>query len=330
MGKKLGLVALVLGAFLVLLAGLSRFYMYDRLAVAPDNNETTSISRTAPGNDAEYLDVGAEGGPKVITGPLRSTRLVQGNVDLSAKASKKLGRDVAVWDTFTCTDTPDFDCGSGQTPLSSAKDRVAFDAHTGEAVDWRGTSTETGGKKSRGHFEGLYFKFPFGTEKTDYNFWDGTLQKAAPAVYQGETTLEGLKVYEFKQVIEPTKTGTIDVPGSLVGQDAPTVTADQMYANTRTFMVEPVTGVIVKGGEAQNSFLEINGERKLTTTKATLEYTDAYVKDTVDEYSSKVTLLKAVHSTFPIVGGLVGLVLLALGVVSLGRGKNQKNGARAA
>ncbi|RZI89140.1 MAG: DUF3068 domain-containing protein, partial [Microbacterium sp.] len=46
MGKKLGLVALVLGAFLVVLAGLSKFYMYDRLAVVPDNNQTTSISQT--------------------------------------------------------------------------------------------------------------------------------------------------------------------------------------------------------------------------------------------------------------------------------------------
>ena len=71
MGKKLGLVALVLGAFLVVLAGLSTFYMYDRLAVVPDNNQTTSISQTAPGEDAEYLDVGAEGGPAVVTGTAR-------------------------------------------------------------------------------------------------------------------------------------------------------------------------------------------------------------------------------------------------------------------
>jgi hypothetical protein len=323
-GKKLGLVALVLGAFLVLLAGLSRFYMYDRLAVVPDNNETTSISQTMPGQDAEYLNVGAEGGPAVETGPLKSTRIVQGNVELSEKASDELGRDVAVWDTFTCTDAPDFDCGSGETPLSSTKDRVAFDAHTGETVDWDGATTESGGTESRGAFEGLYFKFPFGTQKTDYAFWDGTLKKATPAVYQGETTVDGLKVYEFEQVIEPTKTGTIDVPGSLVDEDAGTVTADRVYANTRSFLVEPVTGVIVKGGESQDSFLEVDGERRLTTTKATLAYTDANVQSTVDEYEGKAKLLAVVDTTFPIVGGIVGLVLLVLGVVGLARGRKGK------
>ncbi|WP_370188355.1 DUF3068 domain-containing protein [Aeromicrobium sp.] len=321
MGKKLGLVALVLGAFLVLLAGLSKFYMYDRLAVVPDNNETTSISQTAPGEDAEYLNVGAEGGPAVETGPLKSTRIVQGNVELSEKASEELDRDVAVWDTYTCTDTPDFDCASGQTPLSSTKDRVAFDAHTGETVSWSGSTTETGGEESEGAFKGLYFKFPFGTEKKTYDFWDGTLKKATPAVYKGETTIKGLDVYEFEQVIEPTKTGTIDVPGSLVGEDASQVTADRIYANTRTFLVEPVTGVIIKGGEAQDSSLEVDGERKLTTTKATLGYTDAYIQDTVDEYKGKATLLKAVDTTFPIVGGIVGLVLLVLGVAGLARGR---------
>lgn len=321
MGKKLGLVALVLGAFLVVLAGLSTFYMYDRLAVVPDNNQTTSISQTAPGEDAEYLDVGAEGGPAVVTGPLKSTRIVQGNVELSEEASEDTGRDIAVWDTFTCTDTPDFDCGSGETPLSSTRDTVAFDAHDGETVDWAKTRTESGGTKTRGAFKGLYFKFPFGTEKKTYQFWDGTLKQAAPATFKGETTIKGLDVYEFEQVIEPTKTGTIAVPGSLIGEDRPTVVADRIYSNTRTFLVEPVTGVIIRGGESQDSYLELAGERKITTTQATLGYTDAYVQETVDEYSGKATLLKAVKTTFPLVGGIVGLVLIVLGAVALVRGR---------
>lgn len=329
MGKKLGLVALVLGAFLVVLAGLSKFYMYDRLAVVPDNNQTTSISQTASGEDGEYLDVGAEGGPAIVTGPLKSTRIVEGNVELSEEASDELNRDVAVWDTFTCTDTPDFDCGSGETPLSSTRDTVAFDAHTGETVDWAKTRTESGGTKTRGAFKGLYFKFPFGTEKKDYMFWDGTLKEATPATYQGETTIKGLDVYEFEQVIEPTKTGTIAVPGSLIGEDRPTVVADRIYSNTRTFLVEPVTGVIIRGGESQDGYLELDGERKATTTKATLGYTDAYIQETVDEYKGKATLLKAVNSTFPIVGGLVGLLLLVLGAVALARGRKE-NGTHTA
>lgn len=311
------MVALVLGAFLVALALLSKYYMYDRLAVVPDNNETTSISQTMPGEDAEYLDLGAEGGPAVVEGPLKSTRTVAGDVELSEQASDDLNRDVAVWDTFTCTDTPEFDCGSGETPLSSTRDLVAFDAHTAETVEWAQSRTESGGVKTRGPFKGLYFKFPFDTQKKDYAFWDGTLKEATTAEYKGETTIKGLDVYEFEQVIEPTKVGTSAVPGDLIGEDRPTVVADRVYSNTRTFLVEPTTGVIIRGGESQDAYLELEGERKLTTTKATLGYTDEYIQETVDEYQGKASLLSAVKTTIPIVGITLGLLLLVVGALAL-------------
>lgn len=321
MARKLGIVALFLGAFLVALAALSKFYMYDRLAVAPANTETTSISQTAPGEDGEYLDIGAEGGPAVANGPLKSTRVVQGDVEASEQASEDLGRDIAVWNTFTCTDTPDFDCGSGETPLSSTADTVAFDAHTGETVSWPGTSTETSGNKTRGNFQGQYFKFPFDTQKQDYEFWDGTLKQATPATYVGETEIKGLDVLEFEQVIEPTPVGTSAVPGDLVDDERPTVVADRIYSNTRTFLVEPVTGVIIRGGESQDSWLEVDGERKLTTTQATLGYTDAYIQDTVDEYSSTSSLLSAIQTTIPLVGLILGLILIVVGALMVLRGR---------
>ncbi len=315
MGKKLGIVALFLGAFLLAVAALSKFYMYDRLAVVPQNNETTSISATKAGADAEYLDVAA--GPAVVTGPLKSTRVVIGDVEASKKASKELDRDLAVWDTFSCTDKPDFDCGSGKTPLSGTTDTVAFDRNTGEAVTWSGTSNESGGVKVRGVFKGQYFKFPFDTQKKTYQFWDSTLRKATPAKYVGEGKVKGLKVYKFEQVIEPTKTGTLAVPGSLVGDPRPTVVTERFYSNTRTFSVEPVTGVIIVGGESQDGYLELKGERKLTTTKAVLGYTDQNTRDTVEEYKSKATLLKAVKDTVPLGGGIVGVLLILGGALAV-------------
>lgn len=320
MAKKLGVALTFIGAFVLVLAVASRFYMYDRLAVVPDNNQTTSISATAPGEDAEYLDLGA--GPAVVDGPLKSTRIVNGDVELSEEASDDLGRDIAVWRTYSCTAAPDFDCGSGETPLSGTSDIVAFDATTGETVDWDQTRTSTGGETKRGNFQGLYFKFPFDTQKKDYMFWDGSLKKATPAEYKGETTIEGLDVYEFEQVIEPTKIGTTAVPGSLIGEDGPTVVTDRFYSNTRSFLVEPVTGVIIRGGESQDGYLELDGERKLTTTSATLGYTDENVKNTVDEYSGTSSLLSAVHTTFPIFGGIAGLVLILVGLAMRARAKD--------
>ena len=322
-GKKMASLALFLGAFLIALAALSKFYMYDRLAVAPANTESVSTSQTASGSDGEYLDVSKL---EVATAPLRSVRTVAGDVEASEKASKELGKDVDVWRTYVCTDTTSFDCSSGKTPLSGTQDVVAFDAHTGETVDWSGASSTTGGQQQSGGFEGLYFKFPFGAEKKTYKFWDGTLREATDAEFVKETSLKGMKAYEYRQTIEPTKTGTIDVPGTLVGSDEGTVTADRMYSTVRTFVVDPVTGVILKGGEQQDSYLAVDGERKLTTTKAALTYTDDYVQETVDEYKSKATLLTIVDTTFPVVGGVVGLVLLVLGGLGLARAGRREDG----
>lgn len=314
MRTKLGIVALFLGAFLLALAALSKFYMYDRLAVVPFNNTSTSISETKPGADADYLDIAAL---EVVSGPLKSTRVVSGDVKQSKAVSKTLGRDVAVWNTYSCTDKPDFDCSAGQTPLSGTTDVVAFDRTTGEAVNWTGATSDSGGEVTDpAGFEGQYFKFPFDTQKQSYEFWDGTLDRATAVEYVGEGEVDGLGVYQFRQTIEPTKTGEIDVPGDLVGEDADTVTADRMYSNVRSFSVEPTTGVILVGGEQQDSFLTVDGERKLTTTKATLGYTDENVQNTVDEYKSKALVLGLVKTTIPLVGLVLGVLLIGLGLLS--------------
>ena len=326
MGKKTGTVLLFLGAFLLVIAAMSKFYMYDRLAVVPFNTVTTSHSSTAPGADAEYLDVAA--GLKITEGPLANTKIVTGDVAASKKATKKLGRDIAVWNIYDCTDTPDFNCGSGEVALSATTDRVAFDANTGETVKYEDTSSEADGEITKPFaFKGLYFKFPFDAQKKTYQFWDGTLREATPAKYVGQGKVKGMKVYKYRQTIDPVKTGTIDVPGDLVGSDEGTVTADRFYSSVSDYSVDPVTGVVIVGQTAQDSYLELNGERVLTTTKATLGYTDKQTQDTVDEYKSKALLLTAIKTWIPVGGAILGLILLAAGLMSR-RGGDQ--GARRA
>lgn len=313
MKTKLGLVALFLGVFILVLAALSKFYMYDRLAVVPLNQDTVSNSQTAPGADGEFLDVAA--GLKITNAPLRNVKIVRGDIDASKKASDELDRDIAVWNIYDATDTADFDFAGGETALSATDDTVAFDRNTGEAVAWKGTKSVGDGETIEpGDFEGLYFKFPFDAQKKTYKFWDGTLREATPAKYVGEGEIKGLKVYKYRQVIEPVKTGTIDVPGDLVGSDEETVTADRIYSSVSDYNVEPVTGVVIKGQTAQDSYLELDGERVLTTTKATLGYTDENVSETVDDYKGKAALLTAVKSTVPLVGLILGLVLIGVGL----------------
>ena len=55
-------------------------------------------------------------------------------------------------------------------------------------------------------------------------------------------------------------------------------------------------------------------KRVLTTTKATLKYTDANVTDTVNEFKTKALLLTAVKTYVPFGGGALGLVLIGLGL----------------
>jgi len=165
-------------------------------------------------------------------------------------------------------------------------------------------------------YEGLFYKFPFDTQKKTYKWWDGTIQKATPVKYVGEGKVKGMKVYKFVQTIAPTKTGTIDVPGSLVGSDEDTVAADQIYSEVRTFSIEPTTGAPFGVVDTQDTYLEVDGVRKATLTKASLKMTDETVQALIDEYGAKVPLLKAVKTWIPVGGTVLGLVLIGLGVMS--------------
>ena len=129
------------------------------------------------------------------------------------------------------------------------------------------------------------------------------------------------------QTIAPIQTGPIDVPGSLVGSDKATVTADEVYSDVRSFSIEPVTGAPLDVVDNQDTYLEVNGERRATLTKASLGMTDASTQALIDDYGSKVTLLKAVKTWIPIGGTVLGLVLIGLGVMSRRGGKS--DGARA-
>lgn len=317
MKSKLSMVSIFIGAFLVTAAVLSHAYIYPRIAVVPLSTAQTSIAATAAGDDGEYLDLAALA---VRTAPLKSDRVVAGDADAGKKASKALGRDVAVWESYSCTDTATFDCSSGETPLSASLDVVAFDRNTGEVVPWSGSRSESNGKTvSPAKVTGLYYKFPFNTQKKDYKFWDSTLNEATTAKYAGEGEVKGLHVYKFTQTIAATKVGEIEVPGTLIGSKAPIVKADRMYAKVRQFSIEPETGVVIVGAQDQDNYLAVDGERKLTTTKASLRFTDERIADSVDEYKGSSALLAILRVKLPVGGLIVGIVFLAVGVIGARR-----------
>lgn len=297
--RKFGLALLGVGAFLVVLGPVLRFYVYDQVAVAPQGQNSVS---TLVGPSATIFDRGSLREKQTnLTTKVRTV----GDV----KAAEEHGHNTVVWVNTSSTKSED------GVAVSRSIERIAFDATSGEAVNCCGEyiSTEQGVKRPVRH-DGLLVKFPFDTHKKTYQFWDGSLEKAVPISYVREEKVRGLPTYVFRQSIKPTKVGEIDAPRSVLGLSGEgNVTADSMYSNVRTLWVEPITGVVIKRSEAQDNSVDYNGEPRLTTTKVTTGFDDKTVKSNVEEYGSKARLLRLVHDVLPWVLPLVGLISLVIG-----------------
>ncbi|MGH3505944.1 MAG: porin PorA family protein, partial [Nocardioidaceae bacterium] len=132
MRKKVGIALLALGAFVLVLAGVAKFYAYDRLAVAPlDRNASTAEGAednpTVAEGEGTIFSL-AEGFQEIQT-TVTSTRNTVGQVDDSNEVSDATGDDVVIYATFSYTTD-----GEGRV-LSGTFDRVPFDRHTGETYD---------------------------------------------------------------------------------------------------------------------------------------------------------------------------------------------------
>lgn len=298
------------GVFVLIAAALLKFYAYPKLAVAPkDQNSVTSLSATG----ATIFDTN----PAVlseVTTDLTVKSTTKGDVPASESASDKLGRDVVVWaGTQTIVD------GDG-TVRSQSADRTAFDASTSEAVDCCDNFVEDEADvRTPVKRDGIVYKFPFGTGHKAYRWWDDSLGDTVVMKFVKETSIKGLDVLEFHGNVPETAVGTMDVPASVVGETGDgNVTADKMYANERTFWVEPHTGVIINREEKQRSTLQVNGQERLVMTDADLSYTPAQVSTNVDDWSGKAFLLGLIDGVLPWLVMLLG-VLLVVGGLLLGR-----------
>lgn len=320
MGRKTGFTLVGLGIFLVVLGLMSRFYAYGKLAVAPGDQNTVQRSSAS---GATVFDIGKQ--REVVT-DLQSTQNVVGAPGASAAASQQLGRPIVVWETLVYTTKAGAPVTQKNPPLSANHDRVAFDAHTGQAVNCCGHFLASGATVSTGKekrdtstpITGLYYKFPFDAQKQTYKFWDGSLKKSTAMKYQDTGTIKGLTVYRYQQVIKPTKVATVVAPASFFKINKPgNVKLDQVYANTRTVWVEPQTGVIIRGQEAQHVVARYQGKEVATLVDGTVGYTDKTITDNVDQYGPLATQLKLVHFWLPVAGTAAGAVLFLVGIFLL-------------
>ena len=300
--RVIGRVLLGLGVFLLVLAPLMRFYAYPKLANAPAD-QTLRIVSTGP--DANVLNTRTFTNYKT---DLTATRLVQGDVD----AAEKQGGNTDVWQSTVST------VDSTGHVLSRTIERAAFNANTSESVNCCGEFVSTTkGVETPVRHTGIVFKFPFNTQQQTYSFWDLTLAKAFPMVYQDTESIDGVRVYKFVQTIKPTRAAspssstptpsTCPAPGNVTGQT--------YYSNVRTVWVEPNTGVILKGQEQQYNTIRAEGADRVVTTAVTITYSPASVQMLADTYGSKGEQLHRIRTVLPLIALIAGLVLVVVGAL---------------
>jgi Porin PorA len=292
MRRFLGPVLLGVGVFLVVLAGLLKFFVADRVIVTPVDQyaQTTSLG---PGS---YLDPAVL---QVRSADLVAVRTLKGDVAASNK-------DTAVWDVSVVLST-----GDGQF-VRATVDRVATDRRTAEAVNCCGEAVDSVPTRH----SGVSYKFPFGTQKQDYQFWDPNAKTASTARYVSEETVQGLTTYKFIEQIPATQIQTQEVPGSLVGESAPSVQAPVFYTDTRTVWVEPKTGVIVKGSQQNRTTLRDSaGQDRTVVLQFDLTFDGATQRSQAQLARDNIGKINLVTTWLPLIGLLVGLVLIAAGLI---------------
>lgn len=320
MRSKLAAVSVGLGVFLIVAAALVRFYAYPVLAnVPPDYEGTTKLE--AKGAEIFNSD------PEVLAPETSDLDITSFTI---ADSGVRAPGDTVVWVNSTTVKRV------GGEDFQQTRERAPFDGKTGAAVDcakcgsWEEVaSADDFTKVDRVDVtrKGLVFKFPFATEKKDYPLWDGTLGKAVDAKFEGEETVDGLKVYKFVQTIPDTMVETRSVPAKVFGSaDTGNVEAEMWYQMTRTFWVEPTTGSPVNRVENRVQELRYDGTSVPAFT-GTVQYTQAQVDDLVSDAKGNARMLGGMKLVFPGILLLLGAGLLAAGLV-LGKSARQQRAAR--
>ena len=307
MAKVFSIICVGLGALLIVLAAMLRFYAVPALAKAPlspgQSSGGVSITHQAgvavklfdPSTLKERNDV-----------PLMVTRYTKGDVAGSQTPDAK-SADVAIWDSFSRVED------NKGVIVTASTERYAFNRVTSELVNCCGGNVD-GDEVT---FSGLSpLKFPMFTQAQDYPYFDSSTKKTINMVYTGPDTIDGLPTYKFVGTVETTQIGVLEVPGDLVGSPDPAYSAPRFYSLRLTLQVEPTTGAILLGSAEQLQTLRgPDGTDQVTLIQATITSTSEDVQATVDVVKPQVALLGLLNAVVPIAALVLGLILLAVGIL---------------
>ncbi|MBA9004589.1 DUF3068 domain-containing protein [Thermomonospora cellulosilytica] len=305
-------ILLGLGVFLLTLALALRFFVADRVLVAPANlYQKVTLQATG----ASYFDRAAVQDRTGATLTLTST--VRGDV-------KAADGDTVVWDAFLVLE----DIPNGNE-VNITQQRLAFDRKSGELKACCGThvANDTSIKPS-----GLGLFWPVGAvEQKTYQVFDPYTKRAWPAKYEGTETIQGVKAYKFVQSIPDSVIGTEpEVPTTLLGIAGPnrTVPADRYQRATVTYWVDPRSGVSVhREQQIVQTLRGKDGNGTKVVADFTLKMTPQSQKTMVDKANDtapKVSLFRVIG---PLAALLLGLVLLGAGAAVMMRRRGTRHAA---
>jgi len=299
MKRVAGAVLLGLGVFLLILSVLVWQFVAPSLAKVKLNQKSVTVSEA---QDATYLETSKEKGAVIRTDQdIRATRTVHGDV--------KSGNDErVVFDVALVIENK-----TDNALIRANIDRLAMDRRTSEAIACCNESFD--GKEIK--HSGISYKFPFDTEQKTYQYFDTTARAAFPMRFKGEEKVKGLDVYKFEQDISDEEIEEREVPGSLVGQPEVkgNVTATLVYNNVRTVWVEPVTGSIVRGQEAQKQVLRTSDAQDTVVLDALLAFTDETVTEQAKTAEENKASVQMISTIIPAVLAVLGLILLLVGLL---------------
>ncbi|MFI5682698.1 DUF3068 domain-containing protein [Streptomyces sp. NPDC051636] len=312
MRRKAGLVLLACAVCCAALSPLLRWYAFPRLARIPANQYQDMVLEA---KGATLLDYGSMKAKKVSKVTIVQT--LKGDVEAAKKIEETAGRDVVVWDGLSYVQGPD-----GKM-VSRIPERYIFDAHSQEPVHTTGEMVD-GDPVRR---DGIEFKWPFLTQKRDYEYFDAQTRTTSPIHYKGTETFRGLEVYRFEQTVPWTKVGmprTMPVKGITAESVAKTGTT-RWYTTVRRFWVEPVTGAPVYGEEIHKEELRggtlLGGRAEVTAFAGHVKMREDYIEHTAALVKHNRTLVLLLTSYLPWGFLILGTLLLALSLWLEARGR---------
>ncbi|OXR46244.1 Porin PorA [Nocardia cerradoensis] len=316
-----------LGALLIVAAILIPTYGVSQLAKTPLDLEITTIASSKPDATSEVLDA------KSLTsgeGPVQ----IDKNVGLISQRfltvedpSGKTNMTIQAGQTLRRKDK------TGDTGLLSAIiDRVTIDRKTGQPIDDDPNGSIATTVDSKGNsvpdpvqHTGLQYRFPIGTEKTTYPYFDINARESFDMKFVEETEINDLKVYHFRQQVPATDlskvtsapTNRLTFPAAKWGvQGEGDVTMNRFYTNTRDVWVEPKTGTIVNGTEQLHQYYARSADKpEVTAINTTLTFDPDTVRSQADEARKYMDQISLYSRTLPIILGVLGAISLIAGLI---------------